>query len=176
MANLEQERTMISFRKLTQQDFDQWNTVRTEGLDVAPFAFGRSNEDEMPIRERFFKNNINRDDRFILGMFADERLIGISGFFRHEPIKAFHKGTVWSLFVKPSHQGMGLGRKLMEETLKEAWKMDGLETVLIGVSSNNPSAIHLYRSLDFIEYGKEPKCLKHEGEYVDEILMYMERG
>ncbi|MGB1318510.1 MAG: GNAT family N-acetyltransferase, partial [Flavobacteriales bacterium] len=97
------------------------------------------------------------------------------GFYRHEPIKTFHKGTVWSVFVKPEHQGKGLGRKLMERTLEEAWKMDGLETILIGVSSNNPPAISLYRNLGFTDYGREPNCLKHNGEYVDEILMVMSR-
>lgn len=166
---------MEQLRVLVDSDFDQWNKVRSQGLDVSPFAFGRSNEDELPTRERLFKNNINRDDRFILGLFLDGEMIGISGFFRHEPIKAFHKGTVWSVFVNPDFQGKGYGRKLMEETLKEAWKMDGLETILIGVSSNNPPAINLYRSLGFSDYGREPNCLKHEGNYVDEILMLMNR-
>ena len=167
---------MISLRILINQDFEAWNAVRTEALDVAPFSFGRSNQDELPIRESFFRNNIDRDDRFILGMFLHDRLIGISGFFRHEPIKAFHKGTVWSVFVKPEFQRKGLGRKLMEETLCLAWKMSGLECILIGVSSNNPPAINLYKNLGFIEYGIEPNCLKHKGEYVDEILMRTERG
>lgn len=166
---------MVEFRILGENDFEEWNKVRSLGLDVAPFAFGRSNEDELPTRERLFKNNINRTDRFILGLFSDEQLIGISGFFRHEPIKAFHKGTVWSVFVNPDFQGKGHGRKLMDETLKDAWKMESLETILIGVSSDNPTAINLYRSLGFIDYGREPNCLKHEGKYVDEILMVMQR-
>tara|TARA_R110002096_G_scaffold402199_1_gene599425 strand:+ start:147 stop:311 length:165 start_codon:yes stop_codon:yes gene_type:complete len=53
--------------------------------------------------------------------------------------------------------------------------MDGLESILIGVSSNNPQVIYLYRSFGFADYGREPNCLKHEGEYVDEILMPMKR-
>jgi ribosomal protein S18 acetylase RimI-like enzyme len=63
----------------------------------------------------------------------------------------------------------------MHDTLKEAWKMDGLETILIGVSSNNPPALNLYKSLGFTDYGREPNCLKHEGNYVDEILMLMNK-
>ena len=166
---------LISIRRLSESDFEEWNKVRSQGLDVAPFSFGRSNEDELPTREKLYQNNVGRDDRFILGLFTDDQLIGISGFFRHEPIKAFHKGTVWSVFVNPAFQGRGFGRKLMDETLKEAWKMDGLESILIGVSSDNPPAINLYRSLGFTDYGQEPNCLKHEGKYVDEILMLMNR-
>ncbi len=166
---------MVHFRILGDEDFEQWNQVRTEALDAAPFAFGRSNKDELPTRAKLFANNTDRDDRFILGAFEEDELVGIAGFYRHEPIKTFHKGTVWSVFVKPKFQGQGLGRKLMESTLEEAWKMSGLESILIGVSSNNPPAINLYRNLGFQDYGREPNCLKHEGEYVDEILMVMRR-
>lgn len=166
---------MEQFRVLVDSDFMAWNTIRTEALDASPFAFGRSNEDEMPERENRFKSNINRKDRFILGAFDRNELVGIAGFYRHSPIKTFHKGTVWSVFVKPNWQGRGLGREIMKRTLKQAWEMDGLETILIGVSSNNPPAINLYRSLGFTDYGKEPNCLKHEGDYVDEILMLMNR-
>ncbi|MFT4544961.1 MAG: ribosomal protein S18 acetylase RimI-like enzyme [Bacteroidia bacterium] len=166
---------MFSFRILSDPDFEQWNAIRTEALEVAPFAFGRSNEDELPERDHRFKVNINRKDRFIHGAFDGEKLIGISGFYRHEPIKTFHKGTVWSVFIKPQYQGKGLGRKLMEETLLEAWEMADLETILIGVSSNNPTAFNLYKNLGFAEYGREPNCLKHKGEYVDEILMVMHK-
>ncbi|MGB0916589.1 MAG: GNAT family N-acetyltransferase [Flavobacteriales bacterium] len=172
---VKQNKTVMDFKRLTDADFEQWNALRTEALDVSPFAFGRSNEDEFAERDHRFKVNIDRADRFILGVFEDKKLIGIAGFYRHEPIKTFHKGTVWSVFIKPEHQGKGLGRKLMKRTLEEAWKMDGLETILIGVSSNNPPAINLYRNLGFTDYGREPNCLKHNGEYVDEILMVMSR-
>lgn len=164
---------MVTARRLSLSDFEPWNKVRTEALDFEPMAFGRSNADEEPGRENLFKNNVGRDDRFIIGLFDEGNLIAIGGFFRHEPIKAFHKGTVWSVFVKPEYQGKGIGRKLMEEVIYEAKKMKGLESILIGVSSNNPKAISLYRNLGFIEYGREPNCLKHGWKYVDEILMHM---
>lgn len=165
----------MEIRKLKSDDWEQWNVVRTEALDAAPFAFGRSNEDELPTRKGKFESNINRDDRFIIGAFDQGEMIGISGFFRHEPIKTFHKATVWSVFVKPKFQQRGLGRKIMEETLRLAWQMNGLEIILIGVSSDSLAAFQLYRSLGFAEYGREPKSLKYNGSYSDEILMSKHR-
>ena len=88
-------------------------------------------------------------------------------------LKPSTKGIIWSVFVKPVYQGKGIGRKLMEVVLSEGTVMDGLESILIGVSSNNPPAINLYKNLGFVEYGREPNCLKHDGKYVDEILMRM---
>jgi ribosomal protein S18 acetylase RimI-like enzyme len=166
---------MEQFRVLIDSEYEAWNAIRTDALDVAPFAFGRSNEDEATERTHRFASNINREDRFILGAFDGDELIGIAGFYRHEPKKTSHKGTIWSVFIKPNWQGKGLGRNLMEETLLEAWKMADLETILLGVSSNNPTAFNLYKNLGFVEYGREPNCLKHKGEYVDEILMVMKR-
>ena len=145
---------MVTPRVLISSDLEIWNKLRSEALDFEPMAFGRSNEDEAAGREQLFKNNVGRDDRFILGLFDGDEPVAIGGFYRHEPIKAFHKGTIWSVFVRESRQGKGLGRRLMESVISEAKKMAGLESVLIGVSSNNPKAINLYRNLGFIDYGR----------------------
>ena len=166
----------ITFRNLAQTDFDQWNTIRTIALDIAPVAFGSSNKDEIPVRKEMFKRNMEKPDHFILGTFNDDELIGIGGFYRNEQVKVKHKGTIWSVFVHPDFQGNGIGRKLMSGILRGAFEIEGLERILIGASANNPAAIELYKSLGFQQYGTEPKCLKHEGKYYDEVLMVLDRA
>lgn len=167
---------MMLLRKLTLADFDDWNSMRTMALDVAPIAFGASNEDEIPKRKEFFERNIEMPDHFILGMFIENRLIGIAGFYRHNQLKVRHKGTIWSVFVHPDFQGQGLGRKLMQEIIAIIFSIGGMERILIGASSVNPTAINLYKSLGFEEYGYEPRCLIHDGNYYDEVLMVLDRA
>jgi ribosomal protein S18 acetylase RimI-like enzyme len=166
----------MEIRKLNWDDFDKWNATRTLALDAAPIAFGSSNEDEIPVRKEMFKRNMEQPDHFILGLFDKENLIGIAGFYRHNQLRVRHKGTIWSVFVHPDFQGKGLGRKLMEEMVSVIFEIDGLERILIGASSINPTAINLYKSLGFEEYGYEPRCLIHEGNYYDEVLMVLDRA
>lgn len=162
--------------KLNWDDFDKWNVMRTMALDEDPVSFGSSNEDEIPKREALFKRNTEELDHFIIGLFDGEELIGIAGFYRHNYLKVKHKGTVWSVFVRPEHQGIGLGRKLMEGLLENAFVIDGLEQILIGATANNFAAIGLYKNMGFKEYGREPRCLKFEGEFYDEVLMVLNRA
>jgi RimJ/RimL family protein N-acetyltransferase len=163
-------------RKLTWDDFENWNALRTMALDEDPVSFGSSNEDETPKREALYKRNLEEPDHFIVGLFDDEEIIGIAGFYRHNYLKVNHKGTVWSVFVPPEHQGKGLGRKLMEGLLKNAFVINGLEQILIGATANNAAALGLYKNLGFKEYGREPRCLKFEGEFYDEVLMVLNRA
>lgn len=164
----------IAYRKLTVGDFDQWNRVRTLALDFEPAAFGRSNADEEPIRKELFNRNTDQNDRFILGAFAGEELVGIAGLFRHEPLKVQHKSMIWSVFVIREYQGKGIGRGLMEKSIELAKQIDGIDLILIGVSAYNTKAHQLYQRLGFVDYGTEPRSLKINGEYFDEILMWMD--
>ena len=148
--------------------------MRTLALDFDVAAFGRSNEDEGPTRQRLFDNNVDRDDRFILGAFDGHELVGISGMFRHDAVKAYHKGNIWSVFVVEEYQGKGLGRGLMEETIEQTRQIEGVDLILIGVSAYNTKAHELYKRLGFIDYGTEPRSLKIDGEYYAEHLMWMD--
>jgi RimJ/RimL family protein N-acetyltransferase len=60
--------------------------------------------------------------------------------------------------------------------LKYAFDIDGLEQILIGATANNAAALGLYKNLGFKEYGREPRCLKFEGESYDEVLMVLNRA
>lgn len=166
----------MEIRKLIQSDFDQWNAMRSLALDVAPSSFGASNEDEEPHRKELFERNITSQGHFILGVFDDNELIGIAGFYRSHQPKVRHKGTVWSVFIRPDHRGKRIGKMLMVELILNAFEFDGLEQILLGASAGNQVAISLYKSLGFKEYGCEPRCLKIEGNYFDELLMVLERA
>lgn len=164
----------IDYRKLTATDFDQWNRLRSTALEVEPTSFARSNEDEEPTRRDLFKGNTDQDDRFILGAFSGDELVGIAGLFRHKPIKVKHKSMIWSVFVLKDHRGKGIGRGLMERTIGFAKQIKGIDLISIGVSAQNNTARELYNRLGFLEYGIEPCSVKVNGAYFDEALMWMD--
>ncbi|WP_440948846.1 GNAT family N-acetyltransferase [Methanosarcina sp. T3] len=74
------------------------------------------------------------------------------------------KSVIYSIAIDSKFRGMGYGRKLLEESIKEM-KLNGISSVLLYVNVANTSAIKLYEKMNFqiikeIEEicGKQEKC------------------
>ena len=61
------------------------------------------------------------------------------------------------MYVSPSKRSLGIGKVLMEEAIKKAKGIEGLEQVYLAVVSTNESAKKLYSSLEFKVFGTEKK-------------------
>lgn len=81
-----------------------------------------------------------------------------------------HCGHI-GIMVHTDHQGLGIGRKLMDTLLDLAdnWLM--LVRVELEVFSDNDKAIKLYKSLDFVEEGVRKYAAVRNGEYCDILLL-----
>jgi ribosomal protein S18 acetylase RimI-like enzyme len=74
--------------------------------------------------------------------------------------------------VSQEFRGQGIGRLLMETVISEATRhLPGLQMITLQVFGNNSTAIALYKSLGFTEYGRLPRGFKHRGKYVDDVYM-----
>ena len=93
------------------------------------------------------------------------------GFFRRQGERARHKGFIWGVYVAPEGRGLGLARRLMNECIERARRMDGLEEVILTVSTTQDVAMKLYESMGFKEYGHEVQALKQGDIYIDEKMM-----
>lgn len=106
-----------------------------------------------------------------LSIFVDNRITGMCGIRLGQKIKQ-HVGSL-GLSIDKDYRGEGLGKLLLEETLKEATKkLTGLKIVTLEVFETNKIAHDLYLKLGFKEYGRLPNGLTHRGKPVDEIFMY----
>jgi ribosomal protein S18 acetylase RimI-like enzyme len=97
----------------------------------------------------------------------------MAGFHREQGVKTRHKGRVWGVYVTPSARGRGVGRKLMLALLERAAGIDGIEQILISVTTTQMAASSLYRSLGFESFGCEPRAMKVGDRYIDEDLMLL---
>ena len=80
------------------------------------------------------------------------------------------------MYVSPSKRGLGIGKALMEEAIKKAKSIEGLEQVYLAVVSTNESAKKLYSLLGFEVFGTEKKGLKLENNIyfdVDFMILYL---
>jgi len=156
-------------RLLTCSDVDAYRELRLLGLRESPTAFGSSYERESVQDAEFFAKRITAsDDQWVLGAFAEDRLVGVVSFVRDDGDKTRHRGALYGMYVHPDWRGRGVGRQLMVAMLKRTDALAGLRSVRLSVTDGNTAAEQLYESLGFERYGSEPEVLLVNGRYYGE--------
>lgn len=161
-------------RRLTPEDAPACRRLRLQSLRESPTAFSGSYEEESVRPLEFFAHRLAPDDNvWPLGAFRGKRLVGIVTLVRDGQLKARHKAALYGMYVAPASRGLGIGRLLLTDAIALARKLQGVRQVRIGVVSANRPALRLYRSVGFVEYGKERQALLIDGRFYDEILMVL---
>ncbi len=157
------------YRKLRPQESGIYRTLRLESLYRFPDHYGSTFEREQAQARLPYEEYIEREaaGKFVTGAFSGEQLVGICAFFQQEAPRFRHRGAIIQMYVRPDQQGRGLGRGLLDATMREAFTRPGLEQILLDVVSDNARAIRLYQKAGFRLYGRLPNYLKREDGYLD---------
>lgn len=164
-------------RQLTLADRDAHYQLRLRGLQAHPEAFGQSHKEALergPAHyDAMLEGKRAADGNFLLGAFAapDKPLLGVVGLKRLARLKERHKAEVIGMYVAPEAAGRGVGRALLMELLARGRRVESLRQIQLVVSSENDAARHLYESVGFRRYGREPEALCVDGIYYDADLM-----
>jgi ribosomal protein S18 acetylase RimI-like enzyme len=172
----------MTIRKLTSDDAPAFREIRIEMCRLHPEAFGQTPEEvaEMP-DEKFIEWMAPSEtcpEKFVVGWFEGERLVGTVAFRRADTKKEIHNSWVWSVYVRPEGRGKKIAKQLMEYTIAEARKMEGLEMMTLTVAVTQTSARTLYTSLGFITYGLVRDGYKlDDGRYIDheEMALWLKK-
>jgi len=168
----------MEIRILTANDASEFRQLRLEALERDAEAFGSSAEEHRALGRDEIKARLAPDlaDHFVMGAFADGQLAGTAGFFRERAIKERHKGRIWGVYVTRGMRGGGTGRRLLQALLERAAAIEGLEQIVLTVSTTQAAAMSLYRSLGFESFGCERRSLKIGDRYFDEEYMVLRLG
>jgi ribosomal protein S18 acetylase RimI-like enzyme len=165
----------MELRLLTSDDADAFWHLRLEALRNDSASFADSAEEHLATtvetaRERLVKND--PISNFVAGVFEDGHLTATAGFYRYAHNKERHKGHIWGVYVRPESRGKGVASALMNEIVRRARAIGGLEQITLVASANLP-AQRLYKALGFESYGIERHSLKIGDQYVDDVLMVL---
>lgn len=159
--------TLPIFRQLIADDAAAFRALRLAGLQEAPTAFGSSYAKERDSTVEDFAGTIARNH--MVGALIGDRLVGVAGFYRSAGEKVEHRGNIWGVYVEPEARGQGIARGLIERLLEHAKTV--VEQVHLCVVTDNVAAVRLYEGLGFVSYGTEPRALKVDGTFYDELMM-----
>jgi ribosomal protein S18 acetylase RimI-like enzyme len=148
---------LTDIRRLTAADAAAFHALRLEAMAAEPESFGT---DILEERTRpLDRVAATLAATAVFGGFVDgEGLCAMAGFARHEPLRERHKGRVWSMYVRDSVRGRGLGGRLLDAVIAHAG--DEVDVLQLIVVSTNAPAVALYESRGFQRWGLEPFALR----------------
>lgn len=168
------------FRKLTIEDAFVYHKLRLQSLQEIPEAFAASYQNELQFSlEKIAQRIEATNERFVLGAFVEQQLIGIVGFYQEYGTKVEHRGNLFGMYVLPPFRKQCVGKNLLQESFQIiALDYSKIEQIYLIVSAKNAVAKALYKNAGFLEYGCDRKALKWENCYYDELLMvkYLKGG
>lgn len=130
-------------------------------------GFGWLQVPQRDVMERYWKGVLVVPDRRLFVARLDGVICGSSQIVRppRNNEAQGHSAQLTTTFIAPWARGHGLS-KLLTLTLLRAAKASGIKTVNLDVRETQETAIALYRSLGFVEFGQHPHYAEVDGKVV----------
>jgi len=163
----------MQIRRLSKPDASVLQECRLFGLSESPEAFLASYADieGTPLSE--VERDLTDPNILYLGAFDKSCLVGIIRFVRPGRRSRRHTAEVRSVYVRSSHRGQGIARRLLSRLIEESRRI-GLQSLTLSALASNEPARHLYESLGFSVYGREPKAIKKGDVYTDQLHLWLD--
>jgi RimJ/RimL family protein N-acetyltransferase len=158
----------LPLRRLGPADAAAFHAFRLEGFVRHPRQFRVAVEDEAGLSLDAVAARLASEH--VVGGFDGDGLAGIGGLSRYPGAKLRHKALLWGMYVRESARGTGLAGAIVEALLAAARELR-VEQVLLTLAADNVAARRLYERCGFERYATEPRAVKVDDGYFDELLM-----
>jgi len=160
----------VAIRRLMPADVEAFRALRIEAMTAEPETFGTDILEERA--KTLEASAATLESTALFGGFVDDALVGMAGYSRLKPLREQHKGLVWSMYVRASARGHGLGGRLLRAVIDHA--RGEVESLQLVVVSTNTAAVALYERHGFRRWGLEPFALKvGEGRYTTDAWYWL---
>ena len=153
-------------RLLAAADAEAFSALRREVTAADPIPMGISLEEELARPLDGFRTQLSMAlPNAVFGAFVGGELAATAAVSRFSSFQAAaHKMTMWAVFTSPRHRRQGLARQVVSHAIAHAFG-NAIRRVNLTVILPNAPALHLYRSLGFVECGREPESVQLAGRY-----------
>ena len=100
----------------------------------------------------------------------NRNIVGWAALSKWSNKDAYSNTAEISVYVKDSFKKKGVGKKLIQEILKEGKKVD-LHLIIARITNDNQVSVHLHESVGFKQIGVMKECGYKFGKWLDVILL-----
>jgi GNAT superfamily N-acetyltransferase len=151
-----------------------YRELMLEAYDRHPQAFTSSVRERAAMPLEWWESRLTGKLDVVLGAFEEGQLAGIVGLAFEPREKAWHKATLFGMYVRDTVRQRGLGYQLVQAALAEAQAHRGLRLIKLTVTAGNDEAFNLYQRCGFVQFGLEPMAVRVGEDYFDKIHMWRE--
>jgi len=165
---------MPSPRFLQLDDIPAYRTLRAENLIDAPWSSGATHGNDPTESSGYLEKIIAANDQhlFVLDHPTNaDQLASAAGLLRYPSEKTSHRAMIWGVYTTPPLRQRGYARQVLQHAIESAKQWEGLRYIALSVSASSESAIALYESLGFKQWGTEPDVVHIDGKDYDELYM-----
>ena len=159
----------IKIKRLQATDVEDFRTIRLSSLEKSPEMFGTVYATEVRKPIQAFIDRLA--DVVAFGAYFDGSIVGLMVLRQEDGVKDAHKGYLSGVFVEPELRNRGIADALLSAVIR--YSCDLVEQIMISVVEGNSAAIGLYTKYGFTPYGVEPRAMKTERGYFNEVLMVL---
>ena len=146
----------------------------THGETEFLLSYPDENSFDIPQEERFLAEREEGEREAELCAVLDGRIVGMAGI---EAVgtkdKVRHRASL-GISIERASWGLGIGRALTQACI-ECARTAGYSQLELDVVSTNETAVSLYKSFGFVEYGRNPRGFRTRGgEWQTLLLMRLE--
>ena len=167
----------IIYKKVEINDIEQYHKIRLNCLKNHPENFGTLYDEEKKSSSFKFDEIVTEQSitDFLMGAFANERLVGICGYIQEKREKTKHIGEISGMYVSTDFSGQKIGARLLSNTIQTAFVNSNLEQIILAVADKNIIAKNLYKKYGFVEYGRLNNYFKENNKYETKVFMTLTR-
>ena len=160
---------MITIRKATIDDIKDITSIYNEAIlkTVATFDTEIKSIDE---QKSWFKSHSLKNP--IIVAEYNGNIAGWASLSLWSDRCAYSDTAEISVYVKEKYQKKGIGKKLMQEIVKDGEK-SGLHTIIARITSGNELSVKLHKSVGFEHIGIMKECGNKFGKRLDVYLMQL---
>ena len=157
----------ISYEKLDPTRWEQFRELRLEALKSDSSAFGSEYEEELNYGKVVWQSRIGG----VIFAISNNVPIGMMGQVYFTRKKEAHVMDIVGFFVKKEFRGMGIGTRLLEETIRAISENRNIRKIKLAVNSPQTVAASIYRKFGFEVVGTLKEEAFVDGKYLDQTIM-----